>query len=381
MRLPTAAALLAVLTVLLVAAPAQAGGAPSQDQLLRDLKGLVATDGGPPGAVMTLRRGGDIETYTAGRADVATGRRPRAGDHMRLASVAKAFSGAVALRLVAEGELELGTRIGQVLPRLPRAWSAVRLRQLLNHTSGLPDYTESDGFRRQFEEDPQGYVSPARILSWVEDDPLNFSSGSRYRYSNTDNIVVGLMAERVTGRAYGRLLRDFVFRPLDLTETSFPRTTRLPRPFIHGYLTAPGERPEDVSTALNPSGAWASGAIVSTPLELGTFIRGYLGARLFPARLQRRQLRFVAGGRSSPPGPGRNSAGLAVFRYRTRCGTVYGHTGNFPGYVQFAAATRNGRRAVTTSLNIPAPSGALLRRLRAMQAAAVCRLLSLDPRS
>jgi D-alanyl-D-alanine carboxypeptidase len=54
---------------------------------------------------------------------------------------------------------------------------------------------------------------------------------------------------------------------------------------------------------------------------------------------------------------------------------VYGHTGNFPGYVQFAAATRDGRRAVTTSLNIPAPSGELLTRLRAMQATAVCLLL------
>ena len=117
------------------------------------------------------------------------------------------------------------------------------------------------------------------------------------------------------------------------------------------------------------------GAIVSTPNELNTFIRAYLGRRFFPASLQRRQLRFVAGGQSSPPGPGKNSAGLAIFRYRTGCGTVYGHTGNFPGYVQFAAASRDGRRAVTTSLNIPAPTGKLLASLRAMQKTAVCALL------
>ena len=83
----------------------------------------------------------------------------------------------------------------------------------------------------------------------------------------------------------------------------------------------------------------------------------------------------MRGGASSPPGPGRNSAGLAIFRYETRCGTVYGHTGNFPGYVQFAAATADGSRAVTTSLNIPAPSGRLLRQLRALQTTAVCALL------
>jgi D-alanyl-D-alanine carboxypeptidase len=252
----------------------------------------------------------------------------------------------------------------------------VSLRRLLNHTSGLPDYTESAGFRAQFQSDPRGHVAPATILCWVAQDPLAFRPGSRYAYSNTDNIVVGLMAERVTGRPFGRLLREIVFDPLGLTRTSFPSDPGLPSPYLHGYLVEPGSPPEDVSTFLSPSGAWASGAIVSTPEDLGAFMRGYLGARLFPARLRRQQLRFVPGGRSSPPGPGRNAAGLAVFRYRTRCGTVYGHTGNFPGYVQFAAATRDGRRAVTTSLTIPAPSGALLRGLRAMQEAAVCALLS-----
>jgi D-alanyl-D-alanine carboxypeptidase len=343
--------------------------------LQRQLEALVAADGGPPGAIVTLRRGSRMTTLRAGVADVETGRKPRPTDHMRIASVAKAFSGAVALRLVASGKLELRETIGERLPSLPSAWSAVTLRQLLNHTSGLPDYTQSDGFRMQAESDPRGYVSPATILSWVEREPLVFTPGSRYEYSNTDNIVVGLMAERARGRPYGRLLREIVFKPLGLTRTSFPSTPPLPRPFIHGYLVEPGSPPEDVSTSLSPSGAWASGAIVSTPKDLGTFIQGYLGARLFPASLRRQQLRFVAGGESSPPGPGRNSAGLAVFRYRTRCGNVYGHTGNFPGYVQFAAATRDGSRAVTTSLNIPAPSGALLARLRAMQQTAVCLLL------
>ena len=374
MRSASLATALAALAVLLAAAPAPAAG-PTKADLQRKLDALVAADGGPPGAIVTLRRGSQATVLAAGEAEAGSGRAPRFNDHMRIASVAKAFSGAVALRLVARGRLELSDRIGALLPGLPRAWSAVRLRQLLNHTSGLPDYTQSDGFRQQFEDDPEGYVSPAKIIGWVAGDPLVFDPGSEYRYSNTDNIVVGLMAQRVTGRSYGRLLRELVFEPLRLTRTSFPRDPPLPDPFIHGYVVEPGAPPQDVSTFLSPSGAWASGAIVSTPRDLGAFIRGYLGARLFPARLQHKQLRFVEGGESSPPGPGANSAGLAVFRYRTRCGTVYGHTGNFPGYVQFAAATRDGSRAVTTSLNIPAPSGELLAQLRSMQATAVCLLL------
>lgn len=114
---------------------------------------------------------------------------------------------------------------------------------------------------------------------------------------------------------------------------------------------------------------------MSTPRDLNAFIRGYVSGSLFGRAVQREQFRFVRGGRSSPPGPGANAAVLAVFRYRSRCGTVYGHTGNFPGYTQFAAATRDGRRAVTMSLNIPAPEGELLRRLRRAQVQAVCALL------
>jgi D-alanyl-D-alanine carboxypeptidase len=375
MRAPAAAAVLAVLVLVVGAQPATAQGG-ARAPLQQQLDALVAAGGGPPGAVVTLRRGSRTTVLTSGVADVAAGRRPRATDHMRIASVAKTFNGAVVLRLVAQGRLRLGATIGEVLPRLPRAWRGVTVRQLMNHTSGVPDYTRSNGFREQFRTDPDGVVRPAKVIGWVRRDPLVFTPGSRYAYSNTDNIVLGLMAEELTGRSYGRLLRRFVFRPLGLRETSLPLRTRLPRPFLHGYVAEPGSPPEDVSTLLSPSGAWASGGIVSTPLELNRFIRGLLGARLFPRAVQRRQLRFVAGGQSSPPGPGRNSAGLSIFRYRTRCGTVYGHTGNFPGYVQFAAATRDGRRGITTSLNIPAPEGALLEQLREMQETAVCLLLS-----
>jgi D-alanyl-D-alanine carboxypeptidase len=374
MRAPAATAALVGLIFLVCAQPAAAQG-DTRAKLRQQLAALVAADGGPPGAVVTLRRGSQTTILTNGFADVATGRAPQATDHMRIASVAKTYNGAVVLRLVSQGRLRLGSTIGQVLPRLPRAWRGVTVRQLMNHTSGVPDYTQSDGFREQFQTDPDGVVSPAKIISWVRRDPLVFRPGSRYTYSNTDNIVLGLMAEEATGRSYRGLLRRFVFRRLGLRQTSLPTAARLPRPFLHGYVTEPGSPPEDVSTLLSPSGAWASGGIVSTPLELNRFIRGLLGSRLFPPAMQRRQLRFVPGGQSSPPGPGRNSAGLSIFRYRTRCGTVYGHTGNFPGYVQFAAATRDGRRAVTTSLNIPAPEGALLAQLREMQETAVCLLL------
>jgi D-alanyl-D-alanine carboxypeptidase len=362
----------------LLAAPVagRAAGPATAADVQRGLDGLVAASEGPPGAIATLYRNGRLTVLHAGRADIRRKGPPRATQHMRIASVSKAFSGAVALQLVRDGRLGLDDTIGQRLPGMPPAWAGVTVRQMLNHTSGLPDYTQSNGFAKQARNDPRGFVSPTGIIDWVRADKLVFAPGSRYAYSNTDNIVIGLIAQALTGRTYPDLLQAIVFDPAKLRQTSFPtRTIALPATFLHGYVVTPGEEDQDVTTFLSPSGAWASGAIVSTPADLNAFIRAYLGLRFFGAAQQREQMRFVPGGTSSPAGPGQNAAGLALFRYRTRCGTVYGHTGNFPGYVQFAAATADGRRAVTTTLNIPAPTGRLLTRLRAVETTAVCALL------
>ncbi len=209
---------------------------------------------------------------------------------MRIASIAKAFSGAVALHLVQEGLLGLNDTIGERLPgMMPPAWSAVTVREMLNHTSGLPDYTQSAAFRKQAMTNPRGYVSPTGIIDWVRKDGLMFTPGSRYEYSNTDNIVVGLIAQQVAGESYGHLLSTLVFRPAKLTQTTFPtRRVSLPAPFIHGYAVQPGKPPQDVTTFLSPSGAWASGAIVSTPADLGAFIRADLGGRFFGQAQQAR---------------------------------------------------------------------------------------------
>ena len=357
-------------------ATAAASAAPTAADVQRGLERLVEAPGGPPGAIATMYRDGRLTVLRAGRADVKRERAPRPTDHMRIASVAKAFSGAVALNLVRAGELGLDDTIGQRLAGMPTAWAAVTVRQMLNHTSGLPDYTKSEGFAEQAKNNPRGFVAPQTIVDWVRADPLEFAPGSSYEYSNSDNIVIGLIVEAITGQAYGTELKRIVFGPAKLRQTSFPTRVALPSPFIHGYLVAPGEKPEDVSTFLSPSGAWASGAIVSTPKDLNAFIRADLGLEFFSRAQQRQQMRFVPGGESSPPGPGKNSAGLALFRYQTKCGTAYGHTGNFPGYVQWAAATADGSRAVTTSLNIPAPSGKLLAQLRKVQTTAVCALLA-----
>ncbi|MFE7170687.1 serine hydrolase domain-containing protein [Streptomyces sp. NPDC057616] len=350
--------------------------APRDGDLQAQLEQLVRAPGGPPGAIAVLQRDGATRVVRAGVADLATGRSPSVRDHMRIASTAKAFSGAVALSLVNRHALRLDETLGERLPGLPAAWHAVTLRQLLNHTSGLPDYSQDAEFRSIITADPHHVFDSRRLLDFVADQPLNFPPGSQYRYSNSDNIAVALMAEAATRTPYEQLLRTLVYRPLGLRATSLPQGYRIPEPYLHGYDTAPP--PEDVSEVIGASGSWASGGIISTPADMTRFVRGYVGGALYDGRLVREQRRWIPGA-SEPAGPGANMAGLALFRYTTRCGVVLGHTGNTLGYTQLIAATPDGRRSltfsVTTQINA-SQTPDLLSRMRAVQENFVCALLS-----
>ena len=162
--------------------------------------------GGPPGAIVVVQRPGRRSVYRAGVRDTRSGRPVRASDHMRIASTAKAFSAAVALALVDRGKLSLDETIAARLPWLPAAWGRVTLRDALRHTSGLPDFSASPAFRDYVPQHLDARPSPRFLLGFVADEPLEFRPGSRYRYSNTDNFVVALMAEAATGRPYEQLL-------------------------------------------------------------------------------------------------------------------------------------------------------------------------------
>ena len=373
----TARALLAVLLAV-VALPPAAAQARTRDALDHRLDRIVDARGGPPGLSVLIHRDGRDEFRARGVADVRTGRRPARDDHMRIASMAKAFSGAVALAEVTKGRLTLADTIAQRLPGLLPKAGPVTLAQALQHVGGLPEYIRSEAFVEELTRHPTAYVSPQRLVGFVKDDPLEFTPGSRYQYSDTDNLVVGLMAQAATGATYEELLASDVYAPLGLTQTSMPRTVAMPRPYLHGYDVQAGRAPEDVSRVINPAGAWASGGIVSTPVEVGRFFRAYVAGRLFDAAARQAQMTFRPGS-SSPPGPGRNDAGLGVFRYTTRCGVVYGHTGSFPGYRLFAASNADGTRSVVFSVNAQIVPGSgtqtVAAAIRAAQETAVCRAL------
>jgi len=328
-------------------APGAAGAADAA--LDQALTRLVQHPDGPPGIAALVQRGDRAVLHRAGTADLADKLPIQASDSMRLASVSKAFSGAVALSLAADGTLSLGDTVGKWLPGLPRAWSEVTLREVLNHTSGIPDFSQTEAFSNALMKSPL-MAPPPRVLLSYAGTGLNFTPGSKYEYSNSDNIVIGLMAEAASGKSYETELAERVFVRLGLKNTSLPRGTDMPVPFVHGYTVAPPQAPEDVTQLFAAGWSWAAGGIVSSPDDANTFIRAYVSGATTSAPIRMAQFEFRPGS-SEPPGPGQNSAGLAIFRYQSRCGTVYGHTGNTPGYTQFVAASANGRRSVVVSVN------------------------------
>jgi D-alanyl-D-alanine carboxypeptidase len=326
-----------------------AGSGSAATTLQRALDAFVKGDDAPPGIAVMVQNGSASNVYVAGVADIETGAAWAPGDAMRMASVAKAFSGAAAVSAVADGKLSLDDTVGKILPDQPSAWGNVTLAQLLQHTSGVPDFSGSETFRHAVQASPTVSVPPEQLLSYVADQPLAFPPGSKYEYSNSDNVLVGLMVAAVDGRSYPDSLVARVYTPLGLTTTSLPEGPEMPAPFVHGYQPDPPLQ-EDVSEVLAGGWSWASGGIVSSLQDANRFVRGYASGQLTDAATRKQQFTFRKGS-SSPPGPGTNSVGLAIFRYRTRCGTVYGHTGNTPGYTQFVAATGNGKQSVVVSIN------------------------------
>ena len=189
-------------------------------------------------------------------------------------------------------------------------------------------------------------LPPAELVAFVEDEPLDFPPGTQYHYSNTDNIVVGLMIESATGQSYTDVLTEEVLEPLGLDDTSLPTGTELPEPYIHGYQLDEEGQFEDVSNISDAEWAWASGGIVSTPADLNDFIRGYVSGELYgdevredqqdlfiPAgSLRTKRPRRQLGDHGAVPLPDRVRHGLRPLRQHF-------------GYTQFAVASPDGRRS------------------------------------
>ena len=341
---PIVATLVVLCAVLSAPASAVAADVPDRRDVQRALDEMVA--GGAPGTIAVIQGPKGREVYRAGLADVRTERRLTAGDHFRAGSVNKTFTATVVLQLVAERKLRLEDTVQQWLPGLLPDGDQILVRQLLSHSSGLADYCE---VQDEVCVPPVAVMGrrwdPRELVAIGAEAPRTFAPGQGWNYSNTGFVLLGLIVERVTGKAFGAELERRIIRPLRLRETSFPSETRLPRPFGHGYdVMAAGSWPADV-TATSPTIAWTAGGIVSTPDDLIRFMRALQAGQLLPAPLLTEMRRPTPYSLDGPTALGFGPYGLGLFHFTwsKACG-MWGHGGDIPGFHTFAGSTANGRR-------------------------------------
>ena len=370
----------AVLAPLLLAALLPAGcgetreaGAPSAQQVEAALD--EAVDAGAPGIAVSIRRAEGGEFLTSGVASIESKQPIRADTRFRIASVTKSFTATIVMQLVAERKLSLDDTVQDLAPDLLAAGGKITVRELLGHTSGLPDYVKSDAFVKRASAGKS--VTPQQALKFVARQELEFEPGSKYAYSDSDNIALGLIIEEATGSSYEQQLRSRLLEPLRLDQTSLATSLRFPKPHAEGYQYSEGGvgEPENVTDIpLDPNGAWASGALISTPEEVSRFFGALLGGDLVPAE-QLREMKVTVPGAGSPPGPGKNNAGLGIFGWTISCGEIWGHTGSWPGFRTLGAASADGDQAVAMVVNATETSDKANQAILRAQELAACHAL------
>jgi D-alanyl-D-alanine carboxypeptidase len=161
--------------------------------------------------VAVVRRGDTLLLKGYGERDRDQHLAADAATVYRIGSITKQFTAAAVLRQIQKGTVKLDDPITRHLPQYSQ-WSGVTVRHLLNHTSGIPSYTSQPAWRQKWAED----LTPAAIVALVEKSPMDFPTGSAYRYNNTGYMLLGMLLEKVTGKPYGTLLEDEFFRPLGM---------------------------------------------------------------------------------------------------------------------------------------------------------------------
>ncbi|MFF7454006.1 serine hydrolase domain-containing protein [Kitasatospora sp. NPDC008115] len=337
----TAVAAAVVAGILAPATTASAG--PRPDVVQQRLNALVQKDGAPGALAAVKGRDGRTRTYTAGVGDAATRAKVPVDGQVRIGSNTKVFTAVVVLQLVAEGKVGLDASVETYLPGLVRGEGFdgrnITVRQLLQHTSGLPEYVDKESVLGN----PKRYFEPRELLDAALAQKAHFAPGTKWEYNNTNYLLAGMIIQKVTGRPIGEEITKRVIDRIGLRHTYFPVPGDMT---IHEAHPKGYQRAEDGSlrdyTELDPSWGWAAGAMVSTNTDQTRFYGALLGGRLLPAA-QLAEMRTTVPAEELGAGVG---YGLGLISRPLSCGGLsWGHGGAIPGYETFGGTTDDGRSA------------------------------------
>ena len=290
----------------------------------------------------------------AGVADAETSA-PMTTDHrFQIGSVTKTFVAAVALQLVGEGALALDEEVGPIA-------EGVKLRQLLNHTSGLPDYYADfdsliEPYRRDRGHKPN--LTPRAAFELVHARPRLFPPGEGWAYSGGNYLALGLIVEETTGAPLRDELRRRIIEPLglegtDLREGDSARTglARAYLPPDNRVFPEPGPGPVDV-TDVELFG-WGSGEMISTVGDVARFLRALLGGEVLTPEVRAELLTTVPSDweESDGYGLGIEEVSSLMRQAPSPCGSAWGHLGFAMGHTTIALSSHSGDREVVICAN------------------------------
>lgn len=354
MRWPYMVAAVA-LTMGLVAAPAAADPTDRLRQLAQHL-----IDAGAPGVIVRVDDGHGRPVEFAEQAPwTREDHRLDADDEFRMGSNTKTVMATLVLQLVARGRLQLTDPVQKWLSGQVPNGQAITLRMLLNHTSGLFDYTNDPVMLPSVVgRDPRRWTSSELLAIGVQHPPL-FPPGTQWSYSNTNYVAIGALLERVTGQSLAQLVRDRITRPLGLRDTYFATDATWFGPHVRGYepdaAHMPPEVPPEVRdlagpqhdghvdvSGISPRWGGAAGAIVSNARDWSRFYDALTSGKLLPAAQLAQMRDTVPIFPGQPDSPG---YGLGIDTRAFPCGTIWGHDGGLPGYLSANFTDGAGRTA------------------------------------
>jgi D-alanyl-D-alanine carboxypeptidase len=303
-----------------------------------------------PAAIVLLRTPEETWTEAFGTRRVGVDDPVTTADHFRIGSNTKTMTGTALLQLVDAGSIALDDPVSRYRPEVP---DSITVAQLLDMRSGLKSYTTLRSFNQAMDDEPERAWDPEELVAIGLAEPVSFTPGAGWEYSNTNTVLAGLIVEQITGRPLADVLHERIFEPLGMDHTLLPAVedATIPDPHPHGYLFGTNVStldPEDTIlptdqqaaaragtllpgdyTNLNPSWAWAAGAGISTVQDLATYVEALVGGGLLSDELQRQRLDSIPP--ADPSNPKSAGYGLAIARF----GPMLGHDGSQPGYQSF----------------------------------------------
>ncbi|MGK8608124.1 serine hydrolase domain-containing protein [Bacillus thuringiensis] len=305
---------------------------------------------GYPGILAKTSEGGKTWSYAAGVANLSTKKAMKTDFRFRIGSVTKTFTATVVLQLAGENRLNLDDSIEKWLPGVIQGNGyddkQITIRQLLNHTSGIANYTRSKDFNMM--DTKKSYTAEGLVKMGISMPP-DFAPGKSWSYSNTGYVLLGILIEKVTGNNYAEEIENRIIEPLELANTFLPGNSSVIPGTKHarGYIQLDGaSEPKDV-TYYNPSMGSSAGDMISTADDLNKFFSYLLGGKLLKEQQLKQMLTTVPTGVDEL-----GDSGLGIFKMKLSNGeSIWGHGGTIPGFLTFAGGTLGGKHTLAVNLN------------------------------